>query len=946
MKTYRIFVFLVLATGCTTPSIVATQSIQLGDAMYNQSQYEKAIRHYEEYLEISPTLGLYRNPVKEAEVLRKLAHAHATQGRYSVSSGYLNNAMAIDTTLGNNQLAIAEDFRQKGLLEAYLGNYLQAVKYLERTIWLSEGMEKSIKDTKKLSLAETYLSLAQVHQTMGDYKEAKGLAEQANTIFGSVSKGEEGKMECFLLLGAIAREMSLPEESMKWTRQSMDMAKRLHLNTARQNQAIGDIFFLKGDYEEGIRYKLEALKEARQANIVPQVIAAYMRLGDAFMQLGDKQKANDYYQQAWVLQNGIEDDSVSNTSLRMRLGDVEGSLQKYIRSGSQIGAGIVSLKMCLRYINRENWDSAQAYARQSKFFFEKAGNNEGVAKANLTMATLLNKQDRMKEAIALIDKVKGQTLQPDLQWQALYQEGIAYEALGDFEEALKAYEGAVGIIDAIRGNLTIEEFKSLFADSKVAVYDRLINLIIRHGQGLGLTPDQVATQSFDYNEHSRSRAFLDMMGNKKISPKSNADNQLLEEEQLLRLKIQQLIRELDTNPKANRQVLLGGLKEARLSHDRVVQEIKLNNPAYATVSGVVPPTLLDIQSNLSDDAAIVEYWVGEEALHIWAVTRDAVKTKSVEISKTELARQITLSRRYISAQLPQPATNTLQGLYGLLFEPIREFVEGSKSLIIVPHRSLHFLPFQALISKEKKYLIERYVVSYAPSSAIWRYCNSTSVPNHNKFLGMALGGITIGDAPPLPGTTEEVEQISKIYTEFKTLEGKEFTESEAKKEVANYDYIHVATHGRFNSREPMYSYLLMGNSNEDDGKLTVTEIMDMQINSRFVTLSACETGLGGLSEGDDLIGMSRAFIYAGAPQVVVSLWKVDDATTSWLMTRFHQYVRGGARVSESLAHAQRDLLNQEVGTSQDVAGALANRSPEQSRTPYYWAPFVVIGSDK
>lgn len=192
-----------------------------------------------------------------------------------------------------------------------------------------------------------------------------------------------------------------------------------------------------------------------------------------------------------------------------------------------------------------------------------------------------------------------------------------------------------------------------------------------------------------------------MMGNKKISPKSNADNQLLEEEQLLRLKIQQLIRELDTNPKANRQVLLGGLKEARLSHDRVVQEIKLNNPAYATVSGVVPPTLLDIQSNLSDDAAIVEYWVGEEALHIWAVTRDAVKTKSVEISKTELARQITLSRRYISAQLPQPATNTLQGLYGLLFEPIREFVEGSKSLIIVPHRSLHFLPFQALISKEK-----------------------------------------------------------------------------------------------------------------------------------------------------------------------------------------------------------------------------------------------------
>jgi CHAT domain-containing protein len=254
-------------------------------------------------------------------------------------------------------------------------------------------------------------------------------------------------------------------------------------------------------------------------------------------------------------------------------------------------------------------------------------------------------------------------------------------------------------------------------------------------------------------------------------------------------------------------------------------------------------------------------------------------------------------------------------------------------------------------------LVEEFVISYAPSAGIWMYCNSASTPTDNKFLGMALGDIAIGNASPLPGTKAEVEQISKIYAQFKTLQGQEFTESMAKKEAANYDYVHIATHGLFNSREPLYSYLLMGNSEEEDGKLTVSEIMDMHINSRFVTLSACETGLGDLSEGDDLIGMSRAFIYAGAPQVVVSLWKVDDETTAWLMTRFHQYVRTGAKVSESLAYAQRDLIKQNleglksrgiksVEMAAHINETITNRSPEQARNPYYWAPFVVIGSNK
>ena len=147
----------------------------------------------------------------------------------------------------------------------------------------------------------------------------------------------------------------------------------------------------------------------------------------------------------------------------------------------------------------------------------------------------------------------------------------------------------------------------------------------------------------------------------------------------------------------------------------------------------------------------------------------------------------------------------------------------------------------------------------------------------------------------------------------------------------------------------------MHGTSEDDGRLTVEEIFGSDIQGRLVTLSACETGLGELGQGDELVGLSRAFLYAGAPAVVVSLWKVDDSTTAWLMTRLHQYLHAGHRVPEALTYAQRDLININMkvqksssrGIGEEVfdpkiVEAVSKR--KASRMPYFWSPFVVIGS--
>jgi CHAT domain-containing protein len=147
----------------------------------------------------------------------------------------------------------------------------------------------------------------------------------------------------------------------------------------------------------------------------------------------------------------------------------------------------------------------------------------------------------------------------------------------------------------------------------------------------------------------------------------------------------------------------------------------------------------------------------------------------------------------------------------------------------------------------------------------------------------------------------------------------------------------------------------MGTTKSDDGRLTVNEIFGLNLKSKMVTLSACETGLGDLSEGDELVGLSRAFIYAGSPGVIVSLWNVDDATTAWLMTRFHQYLNAGNTSAEALTLAQRDLLNRNFTSSQSrgfvdveldesISKAVESKTKSLARNPYYWAPFILIGN--
>ena len=947
-----------LLSGCTTPSIIATQAIQQGDFYNNRHQYKEAIVQYEKYLASSPQLGVYRNMPMEADVCRKLAYAYSTQGNYQKSLNYLNRALGIDSTQTNSRLEVIEDYRQIGITYGYLGEYESALQNLNRSLVMNKGMERSLKDVNRLSIADTYMSLAQIHLTMGDYRESQDFVNQALDIYNQVPTEVLGRIEANLALGIILRETGHVEQAMDHLNESLSLAEKNDYGKSRQWQAMGEVYRLKGDYNNYLTYMLKALDEAERTNINAQVIWANVRVGDAYEKLGDRDKARYYYMKSLQLQSGTENDTTGMLpSINMRLGDVQQSRASFMRSGSKIGTAIAGYQLGQLKLNAGEPDSAMIYLNKARNIFNDIGVVEGVYVVDAARAQCMSMLSDPAGAGNLFYTTLNKTVQPDLKWQIWFGLGGVFKQKENYDSAYLSYNESIKIIESIRGNLSMEELRSSYFNDKIRVYDRMIMLVLEHaGDIREINPEDATEIAFEFNERARSRSFLDMLGNTSIAPKKSGDASLVNAEQSMKLKIEKINQELQRAGLKQQDAsdLRHELRQTETDYNNTLQKLALLNNDYRSVVSVKPPALKQVMADLDPQTCILEYWVSTDNLVTWVISRDKVISKIIPVSKDEITREVTAARRVISLKVDDLTQQTLEKLSDNLISPVSSLIKDFKNLVIVSHRSLHFLPFQALYFNGK-YLVEKFNIINSPSSGVYHLCKNKSLPGGNSFLGMALGNYKIGSFSTLPGTQSEVDYISQVYQNMDKRTGSDISESYFKQQAEKYDYLHLATHGYFNKNQAMYSYILLSPDKANDGELTVREIFNLNLNADLVTLSACETGLGEISEGDELVGLSRAFIYAGTPAIIVSLWTVDDVTTSILMTRFYQYLNSGLAAEDALSQAQRDLLNENFTASAgrglrsvkwnaDVQNRLQKYSDTQSKNPYYWAPFILIGN--
>ncbi|MEN8249332.1 MAG: CHAT domain-containing protein [Bacteroidota bacterium] len=939
---------------CKTPSIVATQAIQQGDMANNQHDYETAIYNYETYLEVAPSLGVMRNTTMEADVNRKLAHAYSTQGKYNKSLQVLEDALRIDSAEPDNLLNIIDDHRQIGLTHVYMGQYPEAMESLSKALDLNAGMETSLKAVKKLSIADTYLSKAQLELTMGLFNDCFKDAQLAQGIYDKEDKEGVGMIEVNLLLAKLYLARNSLDSANWFIKQSVKLSENNDYSVFRQLQVQGDIELQRGNPENAVLIKQKALDEAVDVNIIPQIIWSHIRLGDVYEVIGDSKKAKEQYKKAKKLQGSIGRESSSlNPSINQRLGDVKNAYDFYNQNGAMLGANIAVLKMAEAELFSQPTDSLEVKLLSAYDYFHAEKIIEGIAKTDLLLSKLYREQERFDKASVKLEEAESYNTSPDTRWKINYNKGLLSEAKGDFKEAENWYEQSIEIFEKQRNDITRNELKWHYLNAKVDVYDSYLTMILKYES----VDKKTIEKAFNLSEKARSRTFLEMLNNRSFV--DNQKNELVKREQHLNSEInfinsqilQAELKKLDTEYYKEK------LEKLTLEYNDIISELNQKNDKYISLISIEPVSLTNLTNALDKETALLKFWVGKDELVTWKITKNDITSKILDIDKNEVNKGVTKVRNLIRFGIEDKIVDGFTELNQLLAPSFQNVFEEYKQVGIIPHGPLHFVPYEALNNGET-FLVEKVDIFYAPSASIYYHSfNRSKTTKGNRFFGMALGELQIGEYHPLPGTAMELQQLTQFYDDNRCLYEDDVSETYFKEHAGDYDLIHVATHGVMNKYNPSKSYILMAPSDNDNGQLSVEEIFDIDLSSKLVTLSACETGLGDLSKGDELIGLSRAFMYAGSSAVVVSLWKVDDVSTSLLMTKMHQYVDAGMSLASALAQAQRDLIdhdfNPSAGGSRGMRSVewhnnlqnVVNSKEKKFTSPYFWAPFIIIGSN-
>jgi CHAT domain-containing protein len=386
---------------------------------------------------------------------------------------------------------------------------------------------------------------------------------------------------------------------------------------------------------------------------------------------------------------------------------------------------------------------------------------------------------------------------------------------------------------------------------------------------------------------------------------------------------------------------------SEISRARSLLDLLGEGKAPALQTGLRPLSLDQVQHNLPDHALLLQYAVLEDKLYIWVVTKKETYLKKQEVTAAALTEKINRYWRAVAkvSEESQAEAERLGGeLYALLIAPVEPLLDPQKLLCIIPDKALAYLSFGGLRSSESDaYLATNHCIVYAPSATLFLHCTAVARQRERGQPESALGvGNPIFDReganalPDLPASAAEAEALRRIYAPACVLIGAGATKSRVKAEMMKADVVDLASHYVVNETSPLASGLLLtkektaGDGADADGILQAGEVYRMKLpRTRLVVLSACRTGVEGYYRGEGLIGMSRAFMVAGVPLIVASLWPVDSKVTAQLIERFHAYRKhGNLSTAEALQRAQRDLIN---------------GSDRRRQQPYYWASFVVIG---
>ncbi len=638
--------------------------------------------------------------------------------------------------------------------------------------------------------------------------------------------------------------------------------------------------------------------------------------------------------------------------------------------GKEIGQAL--LDEAVAYTGLGRFDEARASLAEARKYFIADANPVLVATADLELAAMLLHLDEMEQSAALLDYAEQvfsqRELAPQLAQTWLLQarialrrgawpraEKLAQDALAvaqaeqiitlafrarhilgqaiahrhDAWRAMAQYEHAIRHLERLHGYL-MTEFQADFLEDKTDVYEDAVLLALKIG---------VPEKALNLAERAKSRSLLNMIAHRidlSLKARDPADAAMVEALTRLRRERDRILLRWETGEDVragkDAQAAQRRIWELEQQITRLWHQLLIHNADYARDAALWRVQAESPQPWLDEETLVVEYYMARGQPIAFLIDRHQVQSVRLHIESaqvTSLLTMLSLNNRTLpwapasrQQQLARNARSLLQRLHRLLLQPLQPWLDERARLIIVPHGNLHYLPFHALFDGQR-YLIETHEVSYLPASSLLRF---SVQPRPRADAAVAFGYSSHG---LLPKAVEEARTVTEIMAGQAFLE-ENATIHQVKANAPAARVLHFATHGEFRKDNPLFSGALLA-----DGWLTALDIFNLRLNASLVTLSACDSGQHRIAGGDELLGLTRSFLYAGAASLLLSYWQIPDAIASDFITDFYRRLAAGERKATALRQAQLALLQR---------GRQGDSETAHYRHPFIWAPFFLMGS--
>lgn len=669
--------------------------------------------------------------------------------------------------------------------------------------------------------------------------------------------------------------------------------------------------WLRSDYFKSFNRQRESLAIAEATGNVPLRISLHNVAGLTAWSLNNYEDAMREFESALVLARAQRLDSEVATTLNNRAlvlrarHDYEGALVGFNEAyeadravNNLWGMGYSRRNYGVTLIDLGRAKEALTPLAEGIEMATRIGDHTSTAKGRLFRGDALRITGDVAgaagEYAAALESARAIPL-PEVEWRALFGQAQLDRDAGRIPEAITALKGALDRIESLRAAIRIEEFQDGFLADKQAPYDMLVTLLLDSGDVRG---------AFEYSERSRGRNFIDLLGNQRIELGNVDDARLLEREKSLRIAVEDWERRVGAANEASRERLRAELADARRAYSDFMIELRAANPQLSAFVRVEPLELPEVQGMLEPDSRLVVYHVTEGETIAWLIGTNAIEVFRAPVGRVDLAKRIEGLRRRMQGF--EDVRAELRLLAQPLIAPLADRLAGVKHLGIVPHRELHAMPFAAMpINAAGTPIIERTALFFVPSASVLRYTLSRRPAEGDAPRNiLAFGNPDAGPgAPDLPFAQKEAERLALQFPQATLVTGRAATETWLTENIASFGIVHIASHGEFDPEAPLFSALRLAADDKNDGVLTSSEVFGLAVRADLVALSACQTGLGRLSNGDDIVGLNRAFVYAGTRQILSTLWRVDDVSTAVMMKHFYREMPQTDR-AEALRRAQ------------------------------------------